>query len=283
MIIFLSINDCLSTPKVGNVPLSKSRIDSTRTSNRNYGTARISRSVCNSHSRYSPCAMVSISSLPAGLWNRHSLHQGHTGAVGLSSILWPSQGVRERSCIQTTGVGCEEPMACLPSQVWQPADANTQYLRLGTAFHRQERERNNRSATILYFPSDLKQDTRYAHGLVIESWKLNTDVVGGTIGTSPWDQSCKKRRTAVGAIMTRPAIQKSAPMLDLEISATVKDLGAVAFASANGLESIEVDPRIYFQRMALNTTLMMCYSTRIEDIKDPILHELLSLASSIST
>jgi phenylacetate 2-hydroxylase len=83
--------------------------------------------------------------------------------------------------------------------------------------------------------------------------------------------------------MTRPAILKSVPMLDLEISSLVNDLHSDAFGSLTGPISAEIDPRIYFQRMALNLTLMICYSTRIKSTDDPMLHELLYLANSIST
>lgn len=81
---------------------------------------------------------------------------------------------------------------------------------------------------------------------------------GGTIGTAPWDESCKRRRTAVGTIMTRPAIQKSAPMLDQELTALVKDMFRMG-KGQDGNKDSEIDPRILFQRLSLNVTLMMCF------------------------
>ncbi|KAJ9645600.1 hypothetical protein H2204_001181 [Knufia peltigerae] len=109
---------------------------------------------------------------------------------------------------------------------------------------------------------------------------------GGTIGTSPWDESCKRRRTVVGSIMTRPAILKSANMLDLEITALVKDLESSSFriiSEKGDRRSMEMDPRLHFQRMALNLTLMMCFATRFDRLEDPMLHELLDIALSVST
>ncbi|KAL2412759.1 Phenylacetate 2-hydroxylase [Exophiala dermatitidis] len=109
---------------------------------------------------------------------------------------------------------------------------------------------------------------------------------GGTIGTSPWDESCKRRRTVVGSIMTRPAILKSASMLDLEITALIKDLVSNGFGTVpetGERRSMEVNPRLHFQRMALNRTLMMCFATRFERLEDPMLHELLDIALSVST
>lgn len=106
-------------------------------------------------------------------------------------------------------------------------------------------------------------------------------MLGGTIGTAPWSESTKRRRTAVGAIMTRPAIQKSTKMLDLETSALVEGL-FLASKSESGKTSIEVDPRIYFLRQGLNLMLMMCYASRLADIEDPLLHNILEVAHSVS-
>ncbi|KAL4956731.1 cytochrome P450 [Aspergillus filifer] len=100
---------------------------------------------------------------------------------------------------------------------------------------------------------------------------------GGTIGTAPWSEPTKRMRTTAGALMTRPAIQRSAPMLDVETQALVRGL-----FEATG-EGDEVDPRIYFQRLALNLTLVWCYGTRVESVEDPLLHETLRVAHSVSS
>ncbi|EPE34768.1 Cytochrome P450 [Glarea lozoyensis ATCC 20868] len=113
------------------------------------------------------------------------------------------------------------------------------------------------------------------HGVISQSQ-------GGTVGTAPWSESTKRRRTAVGTVMTRPAIQKAAPMIDLETSSLVQDM----LSAASGVdhdERLEVDPRIFFQRLALNVVLMMCYGFRIADIDDPLLHNILNVAHSVST
>lgn len=101
---------------------------------------------------------------------------------------------------------------------------------------------------------------------------------GGTIGTAPWNESTKRMRTVVGTLMTRPAIQRSAPMLDIETTALVKGIFEY---SRNA--TLEVDPRIFFQRQALNLTLMWCYGTRIASVEDPLLHKILRVAHSVSS
>jgi phenylacetate 2-hydroxylase len=101
---------------------------------------------------------------------------------------------------------------------------------------------------------------------------------GGTIGTAPWNESTKRMRTVAGALMTRPAIQRSAPMLDIETTALVKGI----FENSEDT-TVEVDPRIFFQRQALNLTLMWCYGTRIANVEDPLLQKILRVAHSVSS
>ncbi|KAH8802434.1 phenylacetate 2-hydroxylase [Xylogone sp. PMI_703] len=101
---------------------------------------------------------------------------------------------------------------------------------------------------------------------------------GSTIGAAPWNESTKRCRTAVGACITRPAIQKSAPMLDLETFVLVHDL----FLASKHIYQ-DVDPRIFFQRQAVNITLMICYGTRFTSINNPSLHGILDIAGRVST
>jgi phenylacetate 2-hydroxylase len=82
--------------------------------------------------------------------------------------------------------------------------------------------------------------------------------------------------------MSRPAIQKAAPMIDVETSAFVQNLLA-ASAGVDKTRNVEVDPRLIFQRLALNVALMLCYGLRIADIDDPLLHNILQVAHSVST
>ncbi|KAL4873703.1 cytochrome P450 [Aspergillus spectabilis] len=99
----------------------------------------------------------------------------------------------------------------------------------------------------------------------------------GTIGTSPWNDSTKRMRTTAGALMRRPAIRRSASMVDLETSVLVEDLFKATHATG------EVDPRIFFQRQALNLTLMWCYWMRIASAEGPLPHKILHVAHSVSS
>jgi phenylacetate 2-hydroxylase len=82
---------------------------------------------------------------------------------------------------------------------------------------------------------------------------------GFTIGTSPWDESCKKRRKVAATALNRPAVQSYMPFIDLESMVAIKDL----YKDSNGGE-LELDPRKYFHRFALNTSLTLNYGIRID-------------------
>ncbi|KAG2420373.1 hypothetical protein HFD88_005174 [Aspergillus terreus] len=100
---------------------------------------------------------------------------------------------------------------------------------------------------------------------------------GFTIGSSPWDESCKKKRKAAGTALGRPALRSYYPMFDLESYCIVRDLHR---DSRNG--EVELNVRPYIQRYALNTTLTLCYGIRMDAVYDELLREILYVGSAIS-
>ncbi|KAJ5524041.1 hypothetical protein N7494_010691 [Penicillium frequentans] len=100
---------------------------------------------------------------------------------------------------------------------------------------------------------------------------------GFTIGSSPWDDSCKKKRKAAGTALGRPALRNYYPMFDLESYCILRDLH---LDSKNG--AIELSVRPYIQRYALNTTLTLCYGIRMDAVYDDLLREILHVGSAIS-
>jgi phenylacetate 2-hydroxylase len=100
---------------------------------------------------------------------------------------------------------------------------------------------------------------------------------GFTIGSSPWDESCKKKRKAAGTALGRPALRNYYPMFDLESYSIVR---GVSEDSKNG--QVEIDIRPYIQRYALNTTLTLCYGIRMDAVYDELLREILHVGSAIS-
>jgi len=100
---------------------------------------------------------------------------------------------------------------------------------------------------------------------------------GFTIGSSPWDESCKNKRKAAGQALGRPAMRGYFDMFDLESYCIVRDLFR---DSKNGESEISVRP--YIQRYALNTTLTLCYGIRMDNVYDDMLREILHVGSAIS-
>lgn len=101
---------------------------------------------------------------------------------------------------------------------------------------------------------------------------------GFTIGTSPWDESCKRRRKAAATALNRPAVQSYMPIIDLESNVSIKELFN---DSKNGDE--DIDPDKYFQRFALNTSLTLNYGIRIDgSIDNELLKEIVHVERIVS-
>ena len=101
---------------------------------------------------------------------------------------------------------------------------------------------------------------------------------GFTIGTSPWDESCKARRKAAGTALNRPAVQSYMPILDLESTASIKELARDCAGDTR-----DVDPSPYFARFALNTSLVLNYGIRIDgSIHNDLLREITHVEREIS-
>ena len=100
---------------------------------------------------------------------------------------------------------------------------------------------------------------------------------GFTIGSSPWDTSCKNKRKAAGTALGRPAMKGYFDMFDLESYCIVRDLQRDSKGGA-----VEISVRPYIQRYALNTTLTLCYGIRMDSVYDEMLREILHVGSAIS-
>lgn len=99
---------------------------------------------------------------------------------------------------------------------------------------------------------------------------------GFTIGTSPWDPSCKNRRKAAGTALNRPAVQSYMPILDLESVVSIKEL-------LDDCKRGPVDPSPYFARFALNTSLTLNYGYRIDgNVDAELLREITHVEREIS-
>ncbi|EFW99851.1 cytochrome p450 phenylacetate 2-monooxygenase [Grosmannia clavigera kw1407] len=135
----------------------------------------------------------------------------------------------------------------------------------------------NTYETVKYFwikhqPALISRPTFHTFHSVVSSSQ------GFTIGTSPWDKSCKARRKAAGTALNRPAVQSYMPIIDLESTVSIKEL---LTDCNNG--SREVDPSPYFARFALNTSLTLNYGFRIDGtVESELLREITHVEREIS-
>lgn len=98
-----------------------------------------------------------------------------------------------------------------------------------------------------------------------------------TIGTSPWDDSCKNRRRAAATALNKPCVQSYTPIIEVEALALLKDVLAHGEAGKQPL-----DPYRYFQRLALNTSLFVNYGTRMADIDNQMFREIAEVTHKVA-
>jgi phenylacetate 2-hydroxylase len=108
------------------------------------------------------------------------------------------------------------------------------------------------------------------HGLI-------SSTQGFTIGSSPWDESCRNKRKAASTTLSKGMMKNYYDMFDLESYCIVRDLQRDSKGGA-----LEVSIRPYIQRYALNTTLTLCYGIRMDAVYDDLLREILYVGSAIS-
>ena len=101
---------------------------------------------------------------------------------------------------------------------------------------------------------------------------------GFTIGTSPWDESCKARRKAAATALNRPAVQSYMPIIDYESTKSIKEM-----LHDSNYGKKDLDPNAYFARYALSTSLTLNYGIKIEgNVDDKLLAEITHVEREIS-
>ncbi|KAI5863857.1 cytochrome P450 [Durotheca rogersii] len=103
-----------------------------------------------------------------------------------------------------------------------------------------------------------------------------------SIGTSPWDESCKRRRKLAAGALNRARVDTYGPLLNLEAREFLRDLlGACRDGAAAA-----IDFRPAVKRFSLNLSLTLNYGTRVSSVKsltdDPLLSEIIYVEGEIS-
>lgn len=100
---------------------------------------------------------------------------------------------------------------------------------------------------------------------------------GFTIGTSPWDESCKRRRKAAATALNKPSVQSYMSIIDFESCSAINEIYKEC---QDGQVDINIIPHLH--RFALNTSLMLNYGTRFTSSYDKLLKEIVEVEAAIS-
>lgn len=104
-----------------------------------------------------------------------------------------------------------------------------------------------------------------------------SNTAGTTIGTSPFNNSLKRRRKGAASALNKPSIATYINHLDLETKDFIKD----GFESGKA-GTVGVDPKPMIERLSLSLALTLNWGTRMGSRHDPLFHEICDVEVSIT-
>ncbi|KAI2466067.1 3-hydroxyphenylacetate 6 hydroxylase [Annulohypoxylon bovei var. microspora] len=107
--------------------------------------------------------------------------------------------------------------------------------------------------------------------------KVASTTAGLTIGTSPYDDSLKRKKRAAAVALNRPAIQTYIPYLDLETKAFLQDLFNYGKAG-----TAAIDPLPMIQRLSLSLVMTINWGVRINSIEDELFKEIVQVEEELN-
>ncbi|KAF3033309.1 DNA-directed RNA polymerase [Didymella heteroderae] len=107
--------------------------------------------------------------------------------------------------------------------------------------------------------------------------KVLSNTAGTTIGTSPFNDSLKRRRKGAASALNKPSIATYIDHLDLETKDFIKD----GFESGRA-GTVGVDPMPMIERLSLSLSLTLNWGTRMGSRNDPMFHEITEVEAAIS-
>lgn len=104
-----------------------------------------------------------------------------------------------------------------------------------------------------------------------------SNTAGTTIGTSPFNDSLKRRRKGAASALNKPSIATYISHIDVETKDFIKE------GFVNGKAGVVgVDPMPMIQRLSLSLSLTLNWGTRMESRDDPMFHEITEVEEAIS-
>ncbi|KAF3768104.1 hypothetical protein M406DRAFT_70202 [Cryphonectria parasitica EP155] len=107
--------------------------------------------------------------------------------------------------------------------------------------------------------------------------KVASSTQGLTIGTSPYDDSLKRRKKGVAVAVNKPAIASYVPYLDTESRTFIRDL------LENGASGAQpIDPLPFIQRLSLSLAVTINWGVRIPSVADPLFQEIVAVEEELN-
>ncbi|KAK7743262.1 hypothetical protein SLS53_004347 [Cytospora paraplurivora] len=107
--------------------------------------------------------------------------------------------------------------------------------------------------------------------------KVASSTAGLTIGTSPYDDSLKRRKKGVAVAVNRPAIASYVPYLDAESRSFVRDLLVYGRSGSK-----PINPLPFIQRLSLSLAVTINWGIRIPSIEDPMFKEIVAVEEELN-
>lgn len=106
---------------------------------------------------------------------------------------------------------------------------------------------------------------------------MASSTAGLTIGTSPYDDSLKRKKKGVAVAVNRPAIASYVPYLDAETRTFIRDLITHGASGAQPL-----DPLPFIQRLSLSLAVTINWGFRIPSVTDPLFKEIVAVEEELN-
>lgn len=107
--------------------------------------------------------------------------------------------------------------------------------------------------------------------------KVLSNTAGTTIGTSPYNESLKRRRKGAASALNKPSIAMYIDHLDLETKDFIKE----GFEDGKA-GTVGVNPMPMVERLSLSLALTLNWGTRMGSRHDPMFHEICEVEAAIS-
>ncbi|KAF6795461.1 3-hydroxyphenylacetate 6 hydroxylase [Colletotrichum sojae] len=112
---------------------------------------------------------------------------------------------------------------------------------------------------------------------VADILQIVANTAGTTIGTSPYNESLKRRRKGAASALNRPSIETYLPHLDLETRDFLKDVLTYGKAGRK-----PIDPMPLVQRLSLSLAVTLNWGFRFPSADAPLFREIIEVEVNIS-